>query len=190
MKNIPSNRVLRSLGMYSCGLTKAWITNVNRIDGSTIPNGCLSQFPLTPWGFKAFVPKDNYVAPSPFITKFIPGHDWRILSTITTGERVHVAFQFSDEMDCDSITNSISINSSALGNQTAQLDKSTVTCSTIPEMDTATWVGAMTSVYNYSVVLENVFHGVHELVVNNVSNKNGDRSTGVSRTLFPGGVID
>ena len=176
--------------MYSFGLTKAWITNVNRIDGSTTSNGCLSQFQLAAWGFKAFVPKDKYAAPLPFITKFVPGHDWRILSTITTGERIKVAFQFSEEMDCDSITNSLSINSTALGNQTAQLDKSTVTCSTIPEMDTATWVGAMTSVYNYSIELTNVFHGIHELVVNNVSNKNGNRSTNVSHTYFLWGRTD
>lgn len=135
---------------------------------------------IPPWGFKALVPKDKFVAPSPFITKFTPGHDARILSTVTSGERIPISFQFSEEMDCDSITNALSVSSTALYNQTAQLDKSTVSCGAIPETQVANWSGAFPSVYNYSIELTNVFHGIHEVIVKNVTNKAGNRATNVS----------
>lgn len=162
----------------------ALLTNLTRLDRSENWNGCLSELKLPAWGFKAFVPKDKFVAPSPFITKFTPGHDSRILSTTRTGERLHVSFQFSQEMDCESITNSLSVTSTALDNQTAEFDRSTVSCGSIPETQVAFFPGAFTSVYNYSIELINVFHGVHEIVVNNVSNKNGDRKTNVSTNSF------
>lgn len=159
---------------------KISVTDKHRLEGSENWNGCLSNMTLLPWSFKAFVPKESFVAPSPFITKFTPGHDWRILSTIDTGERVNIGFQFSSEMNCDSITNSISIKSTAYRNQTAQLDKSTISCGPVAETQMALWPGALTSVYNYSAQLTNVFHGIHEIVVNNASNKDGDSATNVS----------
>jgi len=135
---------------------------------------------LSPWSFKAFVPKKVFVEPSPFITKFTPGHDWRIVSTVNAGESIYIGFQFSSEMDCNSITNAISIKSTAYGNYTSQLDKSTVSCNTIAETQMVSWPGALASVYNYSVQLTNVFHGVHEIIVSNASNRNGNRMTNVS----------
>ncbi|KAL1968942.1 hypothetical protein VTN77DRAFT_776 [Rasamsonia byssochlamydoides] len=161
------------------------------LEGSTNWNGCLSNMTIPAWGFKAFVPKDKFVAPSPFITGFTPGHDARILSTVTSGERVPISFQFSEEMDCDSITNALSVSSTALYNQTAQFDKSTVSCGVIPETQTATWSGAFSSVYNYSIELTNVFHGVHEVIVNNVTNKAGNRTTNsVDHFIFRIGSMD
>jgi alpha-1,3-glucan synthase len=135
---------------------------------------------LSAWGFKAFVPKEKYVAPSPFITKFIPGHDYRILSTTMTGEKIRVEFHFSEDMNCSSITNSLTVKSTALENQTARLDRDSISCQAMAVTDTATWTGALPDAYNYSVVLTNVFNGVHELTVNNVSNKMGSRKTNVS----------
>jgi alpha-1,3-glucan synthase len=135
---------------------------------------------LSPWGFKAFVPKEKYVAPSPFITKFIPGHDFRILSTTMTGEKIRVEFHFSEDMDCSSITNSLTAKSRALENRTARFDLDSISCQTMAATDAATWTGALPDIYNYSIVLTNVLHGVHELTVNNVSNKDGSRKTNVS----------
>ncbi|KAJ9408695.1 putative alpha-1,3-glucan synthase [Paecilomyces variotii] len=162
-----------------------------RLEGSESWNGCLSMLTLSPWSFKAFVPKKVFVEPSPFITKFTPGHDWRILSTINAGESIYIGFQFSSEMDCNSITNAISIKSTAYGNYTAQLDKSTVSCNTIAETQMVSWPGALASVYNYSVQLTNVFHGVHEIIVSNASNRNGNRMTNsVDHFIFRIGSMD
>jgi alpha-1,3-glucan synthase len=135
---------------------------------------------LPAWGFKAFVPKDTFVRPSPFITKFLPGHDYRILSTSSTGDRVAVGFEFTEDMDCDSITNSLSVTSTAFpNNQTAQFDKNTVSCGAIDESKVVGWTGALSGFYRYSIELTNVFHGVHEIIMRNVTNKEKYRWTNV-----------
>lgn len=154
-----------------------------RLDDSKKRNGCLSNLQLPPWSFKALVPKVNFVAPSPFITKFVPGHDMRLFSTITTGERIAISFEFSQEMDCNSITNALSVYSTARYNETAQFDKATVTCGPIPETPVASWPGAASSVFSYSIELSNVFHGVHEIIINNATTADGKRHTNVSFLL-------
>lgn len=156
------------------------VADSDRLEGSENWNGCLSNLTLSPWSFKAFVPKEAFLEPAPFVTRFTPGHDWRILSSVNAGESIYIGFQFSAEMDCNSITDAISIKSTTYGGNNALIDKSTVFCSTVDETQTASWPGALTSVYNYSVQVTNVFHGVHEIIVNNASSKNGKRATNVS----------
>lgn len=150
------------------------------MEGSEKFNGCLPQITLPAWGFKAFVPKDKWIRPTPYITKFTPGHDARLVSKVSTGETVKIGFQFSQEMDCDNITKSLSVKSTALDNQIARFNTSSVSCGLIEETEVASWSGALTSVFNYEIELVNVFHGVHEITVNNVTNKYGNSSTNVS----------
>jgi alpha-1,3-glucan synthase len=176
-----SNRQLRQAS--SSILHIKYILISTRFEGSKKFNGCLPNMSLPAWGFKAFVPKNTFVSPSPFVTKFKPGHDWRILSAITTGERIPINFEFSEEMDCGSITNGLSVTSSARDNQKAQFDKSTVSCNVIPRQETTFWEGALSGVFNYSVELENVFHGVHEVILKNVTNKSQNRITNVSSAI-------
>lgn len=130
------------------------------------------------------MPKKAFTAPSPFITKFEPGHDARLLSTVTTGDTIPISFQFSEDMDCDSITNGISVSSTALNGQQAQFNTGSVSCNSIPEDHSASWQGAYIGAYNYSIELTNVFHGIHEVIVKNVTSKGKDRVTNVSIYLF------
>jgi alpha-1,3-glucan synthase len=155
-----------------------------RLEDSKKPNGCLNNITLSPWGFKAFVPKQAFTTPSPFITKFEPGHDARLLSTVTTGETIPIGFQFSEEMNCESITNGISVSSTALNGQQAQFDISSVSCNSILEDQSVPWQGAYTGAYNYSIDLTNVFHGIHEVLVKNVTSEGKNRVTDVSIYLF------
>jgi alpha-1,3-glucan synthase len=78
------------------------------------------------WGFKAFVPKDKFVQPSPYITRFSPGHDARLVPQGTSGETIRIGFEFSQEMDCADITNSLTITSKALDDESPQLDMTSV----------------------------------------------------------------
>jgi alpha-1,3-glucan synthase len=135
------------------------------------------------WGFKAFVPKEKFMQPSPYITRFSPGHDTRLVPQGTSGETVRIGFEFSQEMNCEDITNSLTITSKALGNESPQLDTSSVSCKPIQETNVVTWPGAFTSVFRYEVDLGNVFPGVHRVTVSNVTTANGNQSTGVSITL-------
>jgi alpha-1,3-glucan synthase len=134
---------------------------------------------LPAYGFKVFVPKGAFMAPSPFIIKFEPGHDARILSTSTTGERIPVSFQFSEEMNCDSITNGLSVNSTALNGKIARFDKNSISCQLISRSQGAAYSGTLVGVFNYSIELENVFHGVHEITLNNTTNSARNQTTNV-----------
>jgi alpha-1,3-glucan synthase len=135
---------------------------------------------LPAYGFKVFVPKIAFIAPSPYITKFEPGHDARLLSTVTTGERIPISFDFSEEMDCDSITAGLSVTSTALNGEAARFDNRSISCYLLPESQPAAYQGTFEGVFNYSIELENVFHGIHELILNNVTNKDQNRTTNVS----------
>ena len=109
----------------------------------------------------------------------------RLLSEQIAGERITVSFGFSDLMDCNSITNSLSVNSIARDNQRAQLDTSTVACGPIENVQSPDWEGAASSVYNYSITLSNVHHGIHDIVLNNATSSDWKRHTNVcARSLL------
>lgn len=156
---------------------------MNRLEGSDAPNGCYPNLTVPAWGFKAFVPKDKFMRPSPYVTRFFPGHDARLVPQGTNGDTVRIGFEFSQKMDCEDITNSLTITSKALDDESPRLDKTSVSCKSIEETDVVTWPGALTSVFSYEVDLGNIFPGVHRVTLNNVTTADGNQSTGVSVSL-------
>ncbi|RAL13908.1 alpha-1,3-glucan synthase [Aspergillus homomorphus CBS 101889] len=154
-------------------------------EGSKLPNGCISQLTMPAWGFKAFVPKDKFVQPSPYITRFNPGHDARLIPTGKDGDTVRISFEFSQEMDCDKITDSLTITSKALYDETARLDTDSTSCKSFAATDVAKWPGTLTSVFSYEADVSNVYPGVHRITVNNATTADGNQSTGsVDHFLF------
>ncbi|KAI9736784.1 MAG: hypothetical protein M1834_000988 [Cirrosporium novae-zelandiae] len=161
------------------------------LDGSSDYNGCLSSLELRHWGYKAFVPKKKFVSPSPVLTGFSPGHDFRKLSTVDTGESFEIEIEFSDEMSCDDITNNISINSTTEVGVNATLDTSTVTCGSITANDSQTYNAERPSLYYYRANLTEVYQGIHKLTINNVSTSDGDSYTNsVDHFIIRIGTID
>ncbi|RDH31235.1 alpha-1,3-glucan synthase [Aspergillus welwitschiae] len=146
-------------------------------EGSELPNGCYPQLTMPAWGFKAFVPKAKFVKPSPYITRFSPGHDARFISQGNDGETIQIGFEFSQEMNCSQITDSLTVTSKALNDESAQIDTTSVSCSSFTEKQVATWPGALTSVFGYQVNLTNVYPGIHRITVSNVTTAEGNLST-------------
>ena len=153
---------------------------MSRFEGSELPNGCYPQLTMPAWGFKAFVPKAKFVKPSPYITRFSPGHDARFISQGNDGETIQIGFEFSQEMNCSQITDSLTVTSKALNDESAQIDTTSVSCSSFAETQVATWPGALTSVFGYQVNLTNVYPGIHRITVSNVTTAEGNLSTNVS----------
>ena len=143
--------------------------------------GCLSELELPAYGFKAFVLKADYVDPSPVITKFVPGYDFRLLST----DSIPVEFHFSAEMDCDQIKNTIQINSTTAKNETAKLDNGSIQCSKVSDADTepSTYSGGVSTAWTLKAKLVNVADGVHSLTLNNIKTADGKSSTKVSLVI-------
>ncbi len=136
-------------------------------------SGCLSQLELPAWGFKAFVPDHEFIAPSPVITKFLPGHDARLLSQ----ETIPIELHFSAPMDCDQITKTLHVSSTTAANKTANLDSGSVQCKKIPSQDAdpSPWSGGVNTAWIFSAKLTNVADGIHQVSINNISA--ADRAT-------------
>jgi len=141
---------------------------------------------MVPWEYKAFVPKNKWLTPSPAITRFIPGHDSRLRSTVAFGKQESVAIQirFSSEMSCDSVASSLKINSTTQDGQTAQLNKSSIVCLRA-DADLPRHVGEVPTACIFSAELENVSNGVHTLTVSNATTKDGKLSTNVRHLADP-----
>ena len=147
------------------------------IAGSTNPNGCLNDLEMEAFGFGAYVPMKDWVGPKPMITKFFPGHDARLLSTVDANgaESVNIELQFSVEMDCDSVTNSISLDATTYGGSMPTI--SNVECAVLENPVTPPYVGAISSAWTWSATLQDVRNGVHAITVQNATAASGNSST-------------
>lgn len=129
--------------------------------------GCLSQIQLPAWGFKAFILKSDYKDPSPVITRFLPGHDTRMLSAPS----IPIEFHFSTPMDCQQISNNLQINSTTSNGSTPQLDSTSVRCENVSNLDAtmSPQSGTINTTWSFAAMLINVYDGIHQLSINNVS---------------------
>ncbi|KAF2214124.1 glycosyltransferase family 5 protein [Cercospora zeae-maydis SCOH1-5] len=148
------------------------------LEDSSSPNGCLSRVNMTLYGWKAFVPKDTWVAPSPLITRFVPGHDARILSDTPAADPTtfEVELRFSAEMSCSSLANALSINSTTESGEVAKFDPS-IDCAMMDPQFEADYYGPSPSIWRARFNLTNVYDGVHRINVNNVTSQAGDTFT-------------
>lgn len=146
---------------------------------SSDSNGCVDTLELQRYEFRAYVPEDAWKGPHPMITGFTPGHDAPIRSTVAPNEDedVQIALYFSTEMDCDSVTKSISLNSSTEIGKVPVLDTKSVSCKTITPTNT-TFIGQIPSTWVWSGKLTGVYNGVHRVTVNNASSTSSGNSTG------------
>lgn len=154
------------------GLTKL------HLNGSMNFNGCLSNLTLKAYEFRAYVPTDKYIPPRPMITKFRPGHDVPVLSKVAPGESesLEVELYFSTEMDCNLLTQSISLESSTDSGRVPSIDMNSVNCGFI-ETENTSYTGQIPSVWAWNATLKGVYNGVHRLTVHNASSTDG-RTTG------------
>ncbi|KAL5341190.1 hypothetical protein BJX70DRAFT_395913 [Aspergillus crustosus] len=171
-------------------------------NGSEDFNGCLPNMTLNRYEFRAYVPSAHFKTPRPTITKFQPGddvaagHDTPLRSQVApdASETVRLVLQFSQAMDCDSVTSAISFNSSTEANRTPSIDDDSVECSTIdPTIEYAaqSYTGHVPGVFQWSADLTGVYNGIHKVTVNNATSEDGDDFTNaVDHFLFRIGQID
>ncbi|TGO35925.1 hypothetical protein BHYA_0141g00220 [Botrytis hyacinthi] len=159
-------------------------------------NGCLDSLTLVPYEYKAYVPKKNWVGPSPMITSFSPGHDARLVSTVAPGEQetIEIEFGFSAEMKCSDVISKMTITSATEDGQVATLANATgeYSCTLLPSAVNVTeFVGSIPTMWTFKGNLTNVSNGVHSITLTNVSSNSGNSSTGATDTfLFRIGQVD
>jgi alpha-1,3-glucan synthase len=155
------------------------------IDGSEDFNGCLDKLTLSPWDFRAYVRKADFIEPPPMLTRFTPGHDARLFSSVGQGEQdsVDVELEYSQEMDCESVTQGILVVSTTADNTSSKIVPESVVCGKIQDSNPPPYVGAITSAWSWKATLANVSNGVQSLTINNASTTDGI-STGSTDHVF------
>ncbi|KAJ6113439.1 hypothetical protein N7523_006756 [Penicillium sp. IBT 18751x] len=140
-------------------------------DGPTDTYGCIKGgMELLPWEYRAYVEADMFVKPGPTVTEFVPGHDSRLLSAEETSETIPIQLGYSTEMDCAIVTNAISLNSTTEKGIVASLDTSSVRCTNVTARTTGNnYIGEIPTVWTWSANLTNVYHGIHQITVANMS---------------------
>ncbi|KAG9926214.1 putative alpha 1,3 glucan synthase, partial [Aureobasidium melanogenum] len=162
------------------------------IDGSDTFNGCLDKLTMYPWDFRVYVRKADWIEPAPMLTRFNPGHDARILSKVSPGEKesVDVELQFSQEMDCDSITKNIVVTSTTADKSSPGIDTKSVVCSKIQDSNPPPYIGAITSAWSWKATLVDVSNGVHSLTIQNASTTGGVSTGSTDHVFFRIGQAD
>lgn len=148
--------------------------------------GCLAQITMQPFGFLALVEESRWLPPAPMITKFTPGHDFRIHAepTDANATTVDISFEFNMPMKCPTITSAITFNMSSSGQGGAPTITNAV-CSTVN--GTAALYGADASQYVWTATLTNFPDGILEIIVTNPQSEAGP-TTNVSPSfvVLPG----
>lgn len=149
------------------------------INDSSAVSGCVSNLTLGAWEYRAYVPVESFVAPTPMITKFLPGHDARLVSSELSGQNASLAIElhFSSEMDCQSITSSVTVDSTTEDGSIATIDPASIVCSTVAAEDVAPWFGSLPTVWTFQANLVGVSDGVHIVSVKNASSSDLSVST-------------
>ena len=149
-------------------------------------NGCLSSLTMKAWGFMALVPADKFVTPSPTMTKFVPGHDARIESLVESGqaENITVEFHFSQNMTCAAMTDRLTISSTTDSGEVAKLDESSVQCTSIDSTGTQEYVAEVGTAWIMKAQLTNVYHGIHQMTLDNVTASSTNMTTNARDTLM------
>ena len=159
-------------------------------DGKAPYYGCMGSITMPPMGFKILVPADQWLPPLPAVTKFTPGHDARIEVQDGSPNRttVNVRFEFSDPMDCDGVTQSMSFNMSSSGHGgNPAIVPGSVQCLTMNPNDVppADLPGVAVSAWYWTATLNNVADGILTITISNPKSQTGT-GTGVSRFSFMG----
>ncbi|KAK4466054.1 family 5 putative glycoside hydrolase family 13/Glycosyltransferase [Cladorrhinum samala] len=142
-------------------------------------HGCLDELQIPAWGFKALVPVDSWVGPAPVITKFSPGHDYRLESSPNGDTSVELEIHFSEEMDCEAVFNAIEITSNTANGKSASLNRDSLRCRSLDvNQDPPKLVGQVASVWAFAATINSVPEGVHRITVRNATDKAKTRGTG------------
>ncbi|KZT09456.1 glycosyltransferase family 5 protein [Laetiporus sulphureus 93-53] len=148
--------------------------------------GCLPNITMPPFGYKAYVLEEDWVSPLPALSGFTPGHDARIIAnSISANSSIDISLEFTLEMDCDSVTKSISLNMSTSGNGTTpSIVTSSISCGAMTGTQPVEVQGVALSQWKWSATLQDVPDGILEITIDDPSTNDGTASTNATDHLL------
>ncbi|KAF3761562.1 family 5 glycosyltransferase [Cryphonectria parasitica EP155] len=157
--------------------------------GTDANMGCFSSITMQPYEFKVFVVSDDYVAPAPMITKFSPGHDFQIDSSVNSTGELEIVLGFSVEMDCTAVSSAIYVESYLDGYGAQNLTSlSSATCGAVNETEVGDFVGYIPTAWTWTATLSGLQDGVHRLTVANASTADGVVTDSIDHFLIRQGL--
>lgn len=142
--------------------------------------GCIDGITFPPYGFKLFVPEDEWTGPVPQITRFVPGHDARIQAEQgdTNATTVDIQIEFNVEMSCDSVTNAVKLGMASSGHGGTPTIGSH-SCAKVTDAEQSDVVGVEPSAWYWKATLTNVPDGVLQITVGSAQVEGGNDQTNV-----------
>ncbi|KAA1077051.1 Cell wall alpha-1,3-glucan synthase ags1 [Puccinia graminis f. sp. tritici] len=148
--------------------------------------GCLKSITMDPFSFKVLVPTPNWINPQPRLVGFTPGHDARIISQPDNdNETIPISFLFSDELLCEGVSTSLSLNYTIDPKSKAspRIDLEHANCSKIDSKPNSSQ-SALPAVWQWSSSIVGAPDGVYELILNNATGQNGIHTNSIDHLIF------
>ncbi|EIW51684.1 glycoside hydrolase family 13 and glycosyltransferase family 5 domain-containing protein [Trametes versicolor FP-101664 SS1] len=158
-------------------------------DGKAPWYGCLDSFTMDPLGFKALVPSDQWVAPPPMLTRFLPGHDARIPVTKdqTNATTLDITLEYNTPMLCDSITKAITFTMVGGGSAPTL---SNAKCSALTNVPAPRIPGVSVSQYQWTATLQDFPDGILQMTITNAQTQAGVSTNVTDHLLLRKGLAD
>jgi alpha-1,3-glucan synthase len=103
---------------------------------------------------------------------------------------VAIELHFSEVMDCDGVTKSISLTSSTESLQIPSIDTGSVHCEPITNFSTS-YTAQIPTMWKWQATLTNVYNGIHQITVKEPKTSSGNASTNATdHFLFRIGQVD
>ncbi|KAK2466883.1 hypothetical protein APHAL10511_001141 [Amanita phalloides] len=140
--------------------------------------GCMPNVTIDAYGFKVLVPIDIWNPPLPALTKFKPGHDYRLLAAPgdSNASAVDISLEFNTAMDCNSVTNSISLSMSSSG-KGGNPTITNVICNVTQNPEPSLITGVSVSMWTWSATVQGVPDGILTITINQPSAASGNQTT-------------
>jgi alpha-1,3-glucan synthase len=136
-------------------------------ENGTAPwRGCLPQITMNAYSYRAYVPIADWMPQAAAMTRFLPGHDARILSNDTLAS-VDITIEYNTPMDCQSLQNAISFSHSNTTTGTPQL--TAVECNDFNGPRDGLIYGVDPSAWQMKATITNIPDGILEITVGNVT---------------------
>ncbi|KAF5390171.1 hypothetical protein D9757_002866 [Collybiopsis confluens] len=181
-----SGTVVRNLFYPYESYTLAQSSSSFNKDGGAPWTGCLANITMDGYGFKALVPDTEWIAPPPALTGFTPGHDYRINSE-TSGASVDISLEFNTDMDCQSVTQSITLSMSGInGGSTPSI--SNVNCGAMTSSRNVVVQGVSRTQWSWNATLTNFPDGILNITITKPSASNGNTTGSVDTLLLRKGL--
>lgn len=169
-------------------LSDSAVANTNWT-GTGANAGCFANITMQPYEFKVFVLEADYVTPGPMITKFSPGHDYQIDSSISTTGEVNITLGFSTAMECTAVSDAVYVESFINGYGASNITTIGIaTCAAVTDTEVSDVVGYIPTVWTWTATLSGLQDGVHKLTVNNASTSAGLATNSIDHFLIRQGL--